>query len=118
MIKKGRILIAGFTHNAREAIERHLKDHHVHVAGGLSDVRKKMEDSPYHIVIMNADRFGNNDIMFVNQKQNGDHTRTVAVHANKSKRRALNEKGLLFLPMQDVAKHIPLVVNNRLAAAT
>lgn len=118
MKKNGRVLIAGFTHNTREAIERHLKNHHIQAAGGLSDVRKKMNDNPYHIVIMNADKFGNNDILAVNQMQSGDHTRTVAVHANKSKRRALNENGLLFLPMKDVAERIQFVLGNRLAATT
>ncbi|MBI5798683.1 MAG: hypothetical protein HZB10_02015 [Candidatus Yonathbacteria bacterium] len=105
-----KVLVAGFSHSGRAEIGKHLAYHHVHVAVGMSDVRHKLKDNQYRVLVMDADRFSNDDIAAAHRLQNG--ARTIAVHANNSKRRAIKADGLVFVPR----KHLPLTMSESIGS--
>ena len=111
MKKKASVLLAGFSPNARMEIERHLTNHSVSTAGGLTDVRHKMVGKEFDILLINADAFSNNDIYITHQLQSEKGRHTIAVHGNKSKRRPIKLDRLVFLPMKKVARHLPVVMS-------
>lgn len=112
--KQPKVLVAGFSHKGRAEIGKHLVSHHVHEAGGMSDVRHKLQGDQYRVLVLDADKFSNKDIMAAHEMQIGGHT--IAVHANNSKRRAIKAEGLTFVPRKDFGQQVPKVMSERLSS--
>ena len=109
------ILVAGFSRQKNEQIRGNLNGHNVIEVKSFTDTRHRIGDKKYDVVILNADCFNNDQIARVYHQQREKDARTIAIIAEKNKRKPLVATELKFISLEKIARS-PHLLTGAIAA--
>lgn len=98
------VLIAGFSTKATGRFSRLFKGHHMHFVRPISVVKHQLGAKFFEIVVVNADSYGNDDIVALSSTQ--PQARIIAVHGDKSGQRRSPQQGIVVTPREKAGEHI------------